>query len=143
MHLATLATPTTTDPLAALLRSPTAGPSPLDDLVHALRGGLGVGLAVAAVVLLALAGHRARQRRRRRAWARDRIIASIAGRGFALYRAAAATPGTDVRALTPSWPDNAGVADLGSPFAAPAAADARPAPWATWARSPDPVRSPG
>ena len=136
MHLLSLATPTSADSLGAALSQPTAGTNPLDDMARALRGNLGIGLALLAALVVAWAAYRAWERRHRRRWAQDRMIASIAGRGFALYRAAAATPGIDVRALAPSWPVSSGVADLGSPFDPPAPADVQPAPWASWARAP-------
>ena len=121
----------TADPLDAMLPHSTAT-SPLHDFVDALHGPLGIALAVVAVAVLAWTAQRTIVARRRRAWSRARLVSSTASRGFALYRGATVAPGGDVRALTPSWPADAGIADMPSPFAAPEAGDLQPPPWATW-----------
>jgi hypothetical protein len=123
----------TTDPLDAMLPHSTAT-SPLRDFADALHGPLGVTLAVLAAAVLAWSIHRVLAARRRRAWSRSRLVSSTASRGFALYRCAAVAPGADVRALTPSWPEDGGLSDQPTPFAPPSAGDVQPPPWATWVR---------
>jgi len=127
------ASPTTVDPLDALLPR-SSGTTPVQDMAHALHGRLGGGLAIAVALLVAWAGVRWYQRRERAAWARGQLVSSVASRGFALYRSGGATPGADVRALTPSWPRSSAVANQPSPLPTPDAADVQPAPWATWVR---------
>ena len=129
-----LASSTTVDPLDALLPR-TTGSSPIDDMGRALHGWLGVTLVVAAAVLTGWALLRAYQQRRRTAWAQNRMIASVASRGFALYGLASGTPGTDVRSLTPSWPSGPALAHQPCTLPAPRADDVQPPPWATWVRA--------
>ena len=128
-----MASSPTNDPIDAMLPQAT-GTSPLRDMADALHGPLGIALALAVGLLVVWAVQRSLRSRRRRAWSRARLVSSTASRGFALYRCAAVAPGGDVRALTPSWPADTGIADLPSPFAAPEAGDVQPPPWATWVR---------
>ena len=128
-----LASSTTVDPLDALLPRNT-GSNPIDDMGRALHGWLGVTLVVAAAALTGWALLRAHRQRRRTAWAQNRMIASVASRGFALFSLASGTPGTDVRSLAPSWPSGPALANQPCSLPTPEADDMKPPPWATWVR---------
>jgi hypothetical protein len=96
-------TPTTADPIDALLAPARSGTTPIDDMVDALQGRLGLALALATVAVVAYVVRRAVRRRRRRDWGRRALIRRVASRGFGLP-AGVSTPGGRVDALSPSWP---------------------------------------
>lgn len=125
-------TPTTADPIDALLDPTPSGTTPIDDMIGAVQGRLGVALAIAAVVVAAYVVRRAVLRRRRRDWGRRALIRSVASRGFGLT-AGVSTPGGRVDALNPSWPvSHPPVTPDSAAFLPPEPSSVRPAPWATW-----------
>lgn len=124
--------PTTVDPLDALLGPAPTGTTPIEDMRDALGGRLGLAFVVVAVGLVGWLVWRSVQRRRRDEWRQRVMIRNIASRGFALYRSGPATPGMRIDARTPSWPTVQSHVDVESPLPAPQADDLRVPPWATW-----------
>lgn len=127
--------PTTADPIDALLGPAPGGTTPIEDMRAALGGRLGLVLLVLAVALVAWLVYRSHARRKQHEWRQRVMIRSIASRGFALYRGASATPGTRVDALTPSWPVAHPQPGAESTLPAPKADELQPPPWATWVRA--------
>jgi hypothetical protein len=132
MHRILSGTPTTADPIDALLGPAPSGTTPVDDMIDALQGRLGVALAVLALAAVAYVVRLAVLRRRRRDWGRRALIRSVASRGFGLT-AGVSTPGGRVDALTPSWPvSRPPVSPDAAAFPPPEPSGVQPAPWATW-----------
>lgn len=135
MPLALAGSPTTADPIDALLGPAPTATSPIADMRDALHGRLGLVLALGAVALVAWLVHRSIRRRQLAEWRQRVMIHDIASRGFALYRSGPATPGMRVDALTPSWPTQQTFVDPDVPaLPAPDAHDLQTPPWATWVK---------